>query len=94
MYSVQFTRAATRIFKKLPPYVRQKIKHELVHLANNPNLGESLKGKFRNFRSFHLSYKGTAYRIIYQVYPTLKSVIVYLADKRENIYKRLETMHI
>lgn len=52
--------------------------------------GEQLKGKYRFLRSLHISYKGVAYRIIYQVVSQTGTVVIFLADKRENIYRRLE----
>jgi hypothetical protein len=49
---------------------------------------------YRQYRSLHVSHKGTAYRIIYQVVTTANSIIAVLADKRENLYKRLQEMKL
>lgn len=94
MYTVQFTKAAHRVFKKLPTDVQSTIKEKLTVLQVDPLAGAPLKGIYRTHRSLHISYKAVAYRAIYQVFPTLNSIIIYLADKRENIYKRLEEMKI
>ena len=91
MYSIQFTNASLRIFKKLPKDVQDEIKKRVVILKDNPLSGEQLKGVFHKFRSLHLSLNGVSYRVIYQVLPKVNTVIILLADKRENIYKRLET---
>ena len=54
--------------------------------------GEPLQGRYRQLRSIHLTHEGVSYRIIYQVFTNTETVSIYLADKRENIYKRL--MHM
>ena len=92
MHAVQFTSAAHRIFKKLPKDVQGEIVTKATFLKNDPLQGEQLHGKFRFLRSLHFSYKGVAYRIIYQVFTETETIIIHLADKRENIYKRLEHM--
>lgn len=94
MHSIQFTNSSLRIFKKLPKDVQKEIKKHLEILKVNPLSGEPLKGLYRGFRSLHLSYKGVSYRVIYQFYSKLETVVIFLADKRENIYKRLEEMRI
>ncbi len=94
MYRLFFEPAAFRIFKKLPPDVKGHLKEQAAVLAHDPLQGEQLKGKHRLLRSLHTSYKGTAYRIIYQVITQSETVLIRLADKRENIYKRLEHMGI
>ena len=92
MYSLQFTNPAARIFKKLPPDVRAELIRQAETLKQAPMTGEQLKGKYRFLRSLHLSYKGVAYRIIYQVVSQTDTIAIFLADKRENIYRRLEHM--
>jgi len=59
-------------------------------LKENPLSGEVLKGRHRAYRSLHLGYKGVQYRIIYRIISSVQMIMVVLADKRENIYKRLE----
>jgi addiction module RelE/StbE family toxin len=94
MYSIYFTNQARRLFKKLPQDVQDRIKKEASTLDQNPLAGESLQGGYRSYRSMHVSYKGVAYRIIYQVLSKASEIVVVLADKRENIYKRLEEMKL
>jgi mRNA interferase RelE/StbE len=94
MYRIQFTNAARRLFKKLPQDVQDKLKAEAATLEESPLSGEPLQGSHRPLRSLHVSYKGTAYRIIHRVISDIKVIIVVLADKRENIYKRLQEMKL
>ncbi len=67
MYTIYFTSQASRLFKKLPQDVQDKLKAEAKMLDANPLAGEPLQGGYRQYRSLHTSYKGVAYRIIYQI---------------------------
>lgn len=94
VYTLQIDSAAFKIFRKLPQDVREKMLAEAEVLKTSPLAGEPLKGKYRVLRSLHFSFKGTAYRIIYQVLSQTSTVIVRLATTRENIYRRLDQMKI
>ncbi len=94
MFVLEFEPAAFRIFKKLPKDVQEKIANEAEVLKTNPLAGEPLKGKYKYLRSLHLSFKGSAYRVIYQVFSQTSTVMVRLATTRENIYRRLDQMKI
>ena len=94
MYTLEFEPAAFRIFKKLPPDVKRKITEETKTLENNPLKGNTLQGKYSFLRSLHFSYKGTAYRIIYQVLSKTSTIVIRLATTRENIYRRLSEMKV
>ena len=78
----------------MPQDIQEKIKIEASALSDSPLSGESLRGAYRSYRSLHTSHKGVAYRIIYQVLAKSKMIVIFLADKRENIYKRLEEMKL
>jgi len=94
MYAIFFTSQARRIFKKLPQDIQDKLKKEASTLSENPLAGEPLQGGYRAYRSLHIGFKGVAYRIIYQVLSKTNSIVVVLADKRENLYKRLQEMKL
>ena len=94
MYAIYFTSQASRLFKKLPQDIQDKLKAEAKTLDANSLEGEPLQGSYRQYRSLHVSFKGTAYRIIYQVLAKENSIVVVLADKRENLYKRLQEMKL
>jgi mRNA-degrading endonuclease RelE of RelBE toxin-antitoxin system len=94
MYSIFFTNQARRVFKKLPQDIQDKLKTEAATLGQNPLAGEPLQGGHRHYRSLHVGHKGVAYRIIYQIISKVNSIVIVLADKRENIYKRLEEMKL
>lgn len=94
MYTVFLTTQAIRLFKKLPQDVQDKLKKEASTLPQNPLSGEPLQGRFRAYRSLHVSIKGVGYRIIYQVISNANSIVIVVADKRENLYKRLQEMKL
>jgi mRNA-degrading endonuclease RelE of RelBE toxin-antitoxin system len=89
MYTLFFEPSAFRIFKKLPKAVKDHLISEAEILKTEPLSGKPLIGG-SGFRSLRTGYKGTEYRIIYQVIETTETIIIRLADKRENIYKRLQ----
>ena len=94
MFAIYFTNKARRIFKKLPKDIQDKLKAEAHTITDNPMAGAPLQGSFRQYRSLHTSYKGVAYKIIYQVFSKTNSIIIVLDDKRENLYKRLQEMKL
>ena len=94
MYSIFFTNQARRLFKKLPQDIQEKLKTEARTLDTNPLAGEPLQGAYRTYRSLHISYNGIVYRIIYQIISEANEIIIVLADKRENLYKRLQEMKL
>jgi mRNA-degrading endonuclease RelE of RelBE toxin-antitoxin system len=94
VYSLQIDNAAFKIFHKLPKDVQEKMLGEAEILKTNPLVGEPLKGKYKFLRSLHFSFKGTAYRVVYQVFSQTSTVMVRLATTRENIYRRLDQMKI
>lgn len=79
-----------RSFKKLPKSVRKYILNELQVLCDDPFVGYPLRGKLKDFFSFHLKFKNTAYRVVYKVDATSQSILIYYASTRENFYKDLE----
>lgn len=93
-YQVEIRPGALRIFKKLPKEVKTKIIAETQILKTNPLKGEQLKGKYKFLHSLHFNFKGSAYRIIYQISSKTSTVIIRLAGTRENIYGKLKNMKI
>lgn len=78
----------------MPQDVQDRLKREASTLDQNPISGEPLQGSYKRYRSLHVSFKSVAYRIIYQALSKVKMIVIVLADKRENIYKRLEEMKL
>jgi len=93
-YILEITSAALRQAKKLPKNVRQAIVQKSEGLSKNPLIGEKLRGKYSFLRSFHFSFKGTQYRVIYETDHRLKKIYVRLVDSRENLYRNLDKMKL
>jgi mRNA-degrading endonuclease RelE of RelBE toxin-antitoxin system len=93
-YQVTMTSPAHRMFRKLPPNVRKQLVSQAQKLAKNPQLGEQLEGVLRPFRSLHTTFKGTHYRIVYEVNTRLKEIVVRGVGPRENLYKKLRRMKL
>jgi len=94
IYRIHITNSAFKIFKKLPKYIKEKLLQETEILKIDPYKGEQLKGKYHQCRSLHLSFRNTQYRIIYKVFLREKSIVIYLATTRENVYRKMEEMRI
>jgi mRNA-degrading endonuclease RelE of RelBE toxin-antitoxin system len=93
-YRIDITGTAFKIFRKFPRYIKKGLIEKTKILKTNPYLGEQLRGKYQKFRSFHISFKNTQYRVIYKIIPDEKSVLIYLVAPRENIYRRMDEMRI
>jgi mRNA-degrading endonuclease RelE of RelBE toxin-antitoxin system len=92
VYTLQIDNSAFRLFRKLPKDVKDNIIDKAEILKTDPLAGQALKGKYKALRSLHFSYKGSAYRVIYQVFTKTSTVVIRLAGTRENIYRRLDRL--
>ena len=93
-YTLNIEKSALALFKKLPRPIQAALIEKTLVLKTKPTAGEPLKGKYRFLRSLHLSIAGTAYRILYQVFPKSETIVVRLAATRENIYRKLDEMKV
>jgi mRNA-degrading endonuclease RelE of RelBE toxin-antitoxin system len=93
-YTLQIDNSAYKVFKKLPKSAQEKTIEKAQTLKTNPEKGNPLKGEFRFLRSLRFSFKGTSYRIIYQIQHKKSVIVVRLAETRENIYRRLKQMGV
>jgi mRNA-degrading endonuclease RelE of RelBE toxin-antitoxin system len=94
VYTLNIDNPAKRVFKRLPRDIRAVLLEKAQVLKDKPLAGEQLKGKYRLLRSLHCSIKGTAYRIIYQIFPSAETIFVRFAGPRENIYRKLDEMKL
>jgi mRNA-degrading endonuclease RelE of RelBE toxin-antitoxin system len=93
-YVLTMTKPAHRMFKRLSPDTRSYLVDEAGRLLDNPGLGEQLRGKLSFLRSYHVVYKRTHYRIVYEVSDRLKEVIVRGVGPRENLYQKVKRMKL
>ncbi len=89
-YEIRATRAVQRDLKRLPPALREEIQStHFPKLKENPFQGYALRGDLRGLRSYHLTYRGTAYRIVYEVLTEQRVVLILMVGKREGFYPAL-----
>jgi mRNA-degrading endonuclease RelE of RelBE toxin-antitoxin system len=93
-YTLNIDKPGLALFKKLPETIQAALIEKTKVLKSKPFAGEPVKGKYRHLRSLHLTIKGTAYRIIHQVFPKSEAIVVRLAAPRENIYRKLDEMKV
>lgn len=67
MYELVVLKSALRELKKFDKSVRAKIINALDKIAENPFIGDMLKGDLATIYSYHLKVMGTEYRIAYQI---------------------------
>lgn len=89
-YVVTFATAVKGDVRKLDRQLRRIIRDEhLARIEGDPFQASRLLYDFRGLWSYHLSHKGTQYRIIYEVYPDEHTVLVLMIGSRERFYEAL-----
>jgi len=89
-YTVKFASAVKSDVRKLDKQLQRIIKEE--HFANierDPFEVVPLLYEFKGLWSYHLNYKGTQYRIIYEIYPEDRIALVIMIGSREGLYEAL-----
>ncbi len=88
-YTVYAAPSGQRVLYKLPPDVRTHLLNPIRQLAHDPRQGKRLKGTFRFLRLLPVVYRGTHYRIIYEIMEHAQEIHIHLAASRENLYQQL-----
>ena len=91
-YKIRMTNACYRAYDKFSLPLKEKIKSETIKIAENPYKRKRLSGFPISIRSYHFTYKGTAYRIAYDIDEKEKIVYIKLINTRENFYEKLKRM--
>lgn len=83
MTQIIFSKTAGKSFLKLPKEAKKKIEKAIEKLAQNPLVGEKLKGEFEG------QYKLYAwpYRVIYIFSPEENTLTVVEVEHRQGAYK-------
>ena len=90
MYDIYFGNAVKKDLKNLSENIRKKVDEIFSVLSNSPSTGESLRGEFLGYYSYHFRVSGVDYRIIYSIKSTELVILIILVGTRENIYKQLK----
>jgi len=83
LYQVKVTNSVNKVGKTLSPEIKQAARKALKELPENPDLGKELQAELSSFRS----YRFMRYRIIYQIDPANKQLIVWAVGHRRDIYE-------
>jgi len=83
-YRVELTGAARETLVHLPPAVKQEVKAALRYLAQNPRGGEPLRRELLGKWKFRIA----RYRLIYQIYPQDRRLLVVAIGPRRDIYEK------
>ena len=90
MYTVKFASVVKSDVRKLDKQLQRIIKEEhLTSIEKDPFKAVPLLYEFKGLWSYHSNYKGTQYRIIYEIYPEDKIVLVIMIRSRERLYEAL-----
>lgn len=90
MYELVVLNSASRQLKKFDKLIRVKLINELEKIAENPYIGELLKGDLATIYSYHLKITGAEYRIAYQIKEQKIVVVIMQIGTRENFYEKLK----
>jgi mRNA interferase RelE/StbE len=92
MYQVLVPKSVIKEIKKLGKPVVQKVKIAIEDIAENPYLGEPLKGDLADIRKWVIKDRGIQYRIAYEIYEDRVEVKIIRVGTRENFYEELKRM--
>jgi len=90
MYELIILNSAVRQLRKFDKPIMIKLLQALDKIAENPFIGEQLKGHLTSIYSYHVNEKGVEYRIAYQINSKDIVVIVMQIGSRENFYEDLK----
>ncbi len=82
-YKIEWDTRALKELRKLPRDTAIRILNAVTSLADNPYLGQSLKGAFQNFRRLRVG----DYRIIYSIINKLLTIRILRVAHRREVYR-------
>jgi len=89
-YEIRASSAVRKDLKRLGKALQEAIRREhFPKIKEDPFQGYALHGELRGLRSYHFNYRGTAYRIVYEILEEEKIVLVLMIAKREGFYQAL-----
>jgi len=89
-YEIQAVGSVRKDLKRLERSLQEEIRSKhFPKIKDDPAQGSSLVGEFRGLRSYHFSYRGTDYRIVYEVFEEEEVMLILMLGKREGLYQAL-----
>ena len=89
MHTIHVPPKVAKAIRKLDLPLQRMLKEKFQKIAESPHKGDALTKDLLGLWSYHFSYRGVAYRIIYEIYEEKLLVLIILVGARENIYERL-----
>ena len=90
MYTIKSIAAVKRDVRKLDKQLQRIIKENyLADIEEDPFRAVPLSHEFKGLWSYHFQYKGSQYRIAYEVYPEGQIVLLIMIGTREGFYQAL-----
>ena len=90
MYQIHTLKAIRKDLKKLSKQTSARIVNFcLPQLAQNPYLGIQLSGNLKGYFKYVFKFRGTNYRIAYQISEKEKVVLIIAIGPRGEFYERL-----
>jgi len=90
MYRIEIANAVKSDVRKLDKRLQGLIGEEhFTNIEKDPFKAVPLLYEFKGLWSYHFSYKGTQYRIVYEIYPEERIVLVIMVGSREGFYQTL-----
>ncbi|EIW18741.1 MULTISPECIES: type II toxin-antitoxin system RelE/ParE family toxin [Pelosinus] len=90
MYEVVILNSAAKQLRNLDKPIKNKIIIILEKIAENPFVGERLKGNLTAIYSYHLKIASVEYRIAYQIKEQEIIIVIMQIGTRENFYEELK----
>lgn len=90
MFQLYISNQAKKDIKRLDKPVIKKLVSVLEEIAENPFLGEPLKGELSHLKKWKLIHFGVEYRIAYLIIEDRVEVRVLQVGTRENFYNELK----
>ena len=83
-FSIRIKRSAARELARTPKQDRERLVAAIDRLAENPYVGETLKGRLRGLRRL----RSGRYRVLYETRNDALVVLVVRVSHRRNAYRR------
>ncbi len=90
-YEIRFHPQADRELTRLSRTLRRELlQTHLARIAQDPYAaGHPLTGLLKGLWKYPFHHAGTAYRLVYEIDPEHRSVVLLMAGPREGLYARL-----
>ena len=85
LYRIEIPSEAADIIRTLPPEVKRQVKQALIHLTEFPGAGKPLTGELAGLHS----YRVRRFRIVYQLTPSQRRLLVLHVGYRQTVYEEL-----